>query len=477
MVNPTPAAIGAVTEDVPAVSPETANGEGDRCFRKRAVRMMVATNVSAVFAIAGTSLNLPWSLNYILEGDAQETSGKAQRIFAICFFCKQASSLLFASLVGELGNVIGRKRVGISCVFVYALVAAISLVATVVLRWRLFIVAQFGLGIFAPLQPTSLAYIVDAAPADWLQKGVAFYAGGMTFGAFSSFMVALITIVLLEENQRAQLIIQYIVCTAVPGLAFLPLLFLLPDISPALKKRRPFRWQEGVPLYMLVDMRKWTGYMRLAYFQEILCAEAAPAAFQSYLVNYAIKRYGFSLRDTAVLVAALFLLAAVTGATTLRFMRLKILLPWCYCISLFAQLSYMLLPSKKIVIWLVAAVSTLGAAQPHALITVFLAQGTETERGALTGALKTGGALGRMVGAGVGGVIAQMWFDSEKLQQDFPGLPAVTPLTFQFFGFVLFIINEFTYGHQNKMKPSEVITATIVEVVQPKNGEGKVEEI
>jgi len=84
----------------------------------------------------------------------------------------------------------------------------------------------------------------------------------------------------------------------------------------------------------------------------------------------------------------------------------------------------------------------------------------ETERGELAGVAKGADAVGRMIGALVGGYFGALWIGSPKLQRDFPGLPCLSNVTFYILILIIFAINETRFKSQCMLSVADIKVKT-----------------
>eukprot|EP00747_Dinoflagellata_sp_TGD_P123532 gnl/TRDRNA2_/TRDRNA2_173835_c0_seq4.p1 gnl/TRDRNA2_/TRDRNA2_173835_c0~~gnl/TRDRNA2_/TRDRNA2_173835_c0_seq4.p1 ORF type:complete len:499 (+),score=70.80 gnl/TRDRNA2_/TRDRNA2_173835_c0_seq4:45-1541(+) len=411
---------------------------------------------SSVAYAAMMIVALPFSINYILNGHARVVSEESQGLYAICFLLKQVGSVLFAAVLGELGNSLGRKKIILGAIFGYLIAAVLSFAGTWQEILLIHAIAQFILGMFSPFFPTGMAYLIDVSPMEKLGKNVGGFSAANFGGLLTGFIMIGVTLrafgdIKIPESVRNACLAQYSFAALVCLIALLVLLARLPDISPAMDKRHPYRMTKGIPCHMLKDMWKWTPYMRFTYLQIMLGPGAAASAAQAYGVNYAMKRYGLSTTEVSDIVIADLLVSTICAGISLRFMKFKFLIPFTYGIMVLCPILSFVTPDEKIFIWIISLVSALAAAQQHALNALFYEQVPETHRGSLAGALKTGDSLGRVIGALVGGFFGTIWMQSPELRESLAGFPDLAPLGFMSLALLAFIYNEKVHGKENRL--------------------------
>eukprot|EP00747_Dinoflagellata_sp_TGD_P123530 gnl/TRDRNA2_/TRDRNA2_173835_c0_seq2.p1 gnl/TRDRNA2_/TRDRNA2_173835_c0~~gnl/TRDRNA2_/TRDRNA2_173835_c0_seq2.p1 ORF type:complete len:505 (+),score=62.25 gnl/TRDRNA2_/TRDRNA2_173835_c0_seq2:85-1599(+) len=399
---------------------------------------------------------LPFSINYIINGHAMIPSADSQFSYSMCFWLKQVGSVLFAAMLGELGNSVGRKKIVVGAVFAYFLTAVMSFAGTWTEIWVIHAIAQFFLGIFSPFYPSGMVYLIDVSPIERLRRNVGGFSAANFGGLLTGFIMIGVTLrafgdIKIPESVRNACLAQYSFAALVCLIALLVLLARLPDISPAMDKRHPYRMTKGIPCHMLKDMWKWTPYMRFTYLQIMLGPGAAASAAQAYGVNYAMKRYGLSTTEVSDIVIADLLVSTICAGISLRCVKFKVLIPFTYGIMILCPILSLVTPSKKIFIWIISLVSALAAAQQHALNTLFYVQVTEAHRGSLAGALKTGDSLGRSIGALVGGLWSFIWFQSPELRKSFAGFPDLVPFGFMSAALLVHVYNEKVHGKENRL--------------------------
>jgi hypothetical protein len=445
------------TDEVPAKGPEV-----DDAIVKKAVNLsaMAAASSSVAYA-AMMVLALPFSINHIINGHAGIPSEDSQGVYSVCFFLKQVGSVLFAAMLGELGNQIGRKKIINAALFAYFLTAVLSFVGTSVEMVLIHMIAQFILGMFSPFFPNGMAYMIDVSPVAQLGKNVGKFSAWSLAGLLFGFMIAGVSVnvrvveVPSAANMKNAILVQYGFAALATLIPFFVLVAMLPDLSPRMEHRHPYRCKKGIPLHMVKDMLGWSGYMRLTYLQILMGPGAASSAAMTYGVNYAIKRYDLDVATVSNILIADFLLSSICAGLSLRFMRFKVLIPFTYVVSILCAAAFLIPGDNVTWLWVITLVSATAAAQQHALNALFYEQVAETERGSLAGALKTADAVGRVLGAFVGGIMGTMYMESVDIQESMPGFPHIGPLIFMSLALVFYIMAEFFHGNQNKMEQGE----------------------
>ena len=139
---------GATQEGINAGAP---TGAGESGGTKKDVYIICTGMVcSAVVYTLIMLISLPASVNKISTGSANTTSAEAQVFYTMLFFLKNFASFLCAPLIGELGDVKGRRLLCIWAAAAYSTTGGLSLFAHIGNALLLHAVAQWLLGMFAP---------------------------------------------------------------------------------------------------------------------------------------------------------------------------------------------------------------------------------------------------------------------------------------------------------------------------------------
>jgi len=444
-----------MASSAPPAAQTYGSDEGTRLW---GVRVVTLCTVVASFAYTCIMLiALPLSINLIVTGGAAYATEESQMLYTLCFFLKQVSSFLFAAAVGEFGNVIGRKMTALAALLGYLAAAIVSLGAHLISTWALHIVAQILLGATSPLGPTGIAYITDCSTVGQLGKNTGVFQSCIWIGIFVGFMLAIATIIMLPADLAVTT--QYLigVVSLFAGSGFL--MWKLPDISPAKYNRRTVVWRNTLPWQTFLAMRSRTTYTQLVFCQLIM-SSIGLACVQSYLAYYLFVRYGVTPLGLAGLCLLTFVWQSLCSYVILRWLKLSAAVATGYISAILSGVAIMLLPSEHFAIWISVLLGGPSGCLIAAIPVMLCGQVPETERGELAGVAKGADAVGRMIGALVGGYFGALWIGSPKLQRDFPGLPCLSNVTFYILILIIFATNETRFKSQCMLSVADIKVKT-----------------
>jgi DHA1 family tetracycline resistance protein-like MFS transporter len=374
----------------------------------RAFGLIFLTLLIDVAAMGMSIPVLPSIISGFVGGDLARAAQLAGLIAALA----AGLEFVFAPIMGALSDRYGRKPALVLGMLgpglMYLLLAMAAGVA-----WLF--VGYLIAGILGAIYATANAYLADITPAE--QRASRYGLMGAAFGL--GFIVGPLAGGLLGGiGLRLPLY-------AAGGLTLLNLalcLAFLPESLPS-SRRRAFRWSSANPLGALGLLRRNGTLLALA--ASLFLSNVALNGLYSTWIFSTTMRFGWGTAQTGVTFAVMGLLAALVqsllvGPAVRRLgERCSILIG--LSVSVFSFLAYALAPQGWM-IYLIIAVSSLGALDAPATQTLVAASVDEDERGAVQGALTSILSVTRIVGPLIGTNIFA-YFVSPSAPIFFPGAP------------------------------------------------------
>jgi MFS transporter, DHA1 family, tetracycline resistance protein len=374
----------------------------------RAFSLIFLTLLIDVAAMGMSIPVLPAIMNGFVGGDVARGAQLAGLVAALA----AGLEFVFAPIMGALSDRYGRKPALVLGMLgpglTYLLLATATDVAWLVAGYLI-------AGVIGAIYATANAYLADITPPE--QRASRFGLMGAAFGL--GFIIGPLAGGLLGTiGLRVPLY-------AASGLTLLNLLLclaILPESLPS-SQRRAFRWSRANPLAALQMLRRNGTLLALA--ASLFLSNLALNGLYSTWIFSTTLRFGWGTAQTGVTFAVMGLLAALVQSSlvgpAVRRLGERRSIMIGLSVSVMSFVAYALAPQGWM-IYLIIAVSSLGALDAPATQTLVAASVGADEQGAVQGALSSLLSVTRIVGPLIGTNVFA-YFVSPSAPVYFPGAP------------------------------------------------------